>query len=102
MAEILNLRHRRYIRYTVGRGPKLRPFEFDGTVVAEAQDDDYRAAIYRTKGGKYVTEFLVRTNDKSKADVHETLDAAVGWFKPGWLTIELLKILGRWEPEFIE
>jgi hypothetical protein len=37
-----------------------------------------------------------------KAAAFDSLDDAVAWFRPGGFTAELLKKLGRWEPEFIE
>jgi hypothetical protein len=37
-----------------------------------------------------------------KAAVYEDLDSAITFFRPGRLTNELLKKLGRWDPEFIE
>ncbi len=37
-----------------------------------------------------------------KAQAFETLDEALAWFRPGTLTTELLRHLGRMEPEFIE
>ena len=37
-----------------------------------------------------------------KAAVFDSLEAALGWFRPGRLTTELIRKLGRWDPEFIE
>jgi hypothetical protein len=42
------------------------------------------------------------TLPSGKAAVFDSLDDALGWFRPGKLTNELLKKLGRWDPEFIE
>jgi hypothetical protein len=105
--------------YTLSRGPNLRPFQFEGELIAEAEKDaidrngrrnergpvSHRAAIYRTRKGTFVTEFstLDHTGARTgKADVFSNLDEACDWFRPGPLTTELLKRLGRWEPEVIE
>lgn len=37
-----------------------------------------------------------------KAQAFETLDEALKWFRPGPLTTNLLKMLGRMDPEFID
>ncbi len=37
-----------------------------------------------------------------KAQAFETLDEAIGWFRPGRLTTELLRLLGRMDPEIID
>ena len=97
--KVKNLRNR---RYTISRGSTFRPFQFDGVVLAEAEIPKYRAAIYRTMGGKFVTEFLVIGTERSKAEVHGDIEAACAWFKPGTLTTKLLTILGRWNPEIIK
>lgn len=104
--------------YVLPRGSDVRPLQFEGEVVAEVERDgsergptprsfvtSYRAAIYKTRGGKFVTEFssVNNTGDRTgKADVFGTLDEACEWFRPGPLTTELLKKLRRWEPEVIE
>ncbi len=42
------------------------------------------------------------TKSNRKAQAFDTLDEAIAWFRPGYLTTELLKLLGRVDPEFIE
>jgi hypothetical protein len=97
--------------FTLSRGPDMRPLQFEGEIIAEAEKDSgkgsaaYRAAIYRTRGGKFVSEFSTvdaACTRSGKADVFGTLDEACDWFRPGPLTTELLKRLGRWGPEIIE
>lgn len=105
--------------YTLSRGPNLRPFQFEGKLIAEAERDatdrngrrnergpvSHRAAVYRTRGGTFVTEFssLDHAGERAgKAAVFGSLDEASDWFRPGPLTTELLKKLGRWGPEIIE
>jgi len=105
--------------YTLSRGPDVRPLQFEGEIIAEVEKDtadrsgyrnalgpvSYRAAVYRTRGGKFVTEFSSADHTGArtgKADVFGTLDEACDWFRPGPLTTELLKKLGRWGPEIIE
>ena len=41
-------------------------------------------------------------NESCKVDVFDNLDGAINWFRPGRLTVQLLKQLGRWGPEIIE
>lgn len=97
-------------RFTLSRGPDERPLEFDGEVLAEAEavtgkDNVLRAAIYRTKGAQFVSEFSRRdesANLTGKTAVFETLDEAVRWFRPGKLTVSLLKQLGRWEAHHLD
>ena len=91
------------------------PLQFEGTIVAEVQKLNakanglgvvHRAAIYKTRGGKFVSEFSTdecgNGERTGKADVFGTLDEACDWFRPGSLTTELLKKLDRWQPEIIE
>ena len=105
--------------YTLSRGPDVRPLQFEGELIAEAEKEatdrngrrnergpvNHRAAIYRTRGGRFVTEFssVDHTGERTgKADVFGTVDEACDWFRPGPLTTELLKKLGRWGPEIVE
>jgi hypothetical protein len=102
--------------YTLPRGENVRAIRFDGEVIGAVEDKGaggmYRAAIYTTRGGKFVTEFSSlltactvngqKPERDGKAEVFDTLDAACDWFRPGRLTTELMKQLGRWEPETIE
>lgn len=113
-------------RFTVERDAAL-PLEFDGVVLGEAEEGDgggpitvdtlvaTRAAIYRTKGGKFVSEFArwtvrpvvswgKRRPPKlfNKADVFPTLEAALGFFRPGRLTNALFSELGVRRTEFID
>lgn len=98
-------------RFTLSRGPDERPLQFDGEVLAEVETPAggaggvLRAAIYRTKSGQHVAEFSRQTEGSEragKAAVFETLDEAVAWFRPGKLTVLLLKQLGRWQPESLD
>lgn len=108
-----------YGTYTLPRGPNMRPLQFEGELIAEAEKDatdrngrrnergpvNHRAAIYKTRKGTFVTEFSTgnHTGERTgKADVFGSLDEACDWFRPGPLTTELLKKLGRWGPEIIE
>jgi hypothetical protein len=114
-----------------------RPFAFSGFCLAEAAmpgrflDGVYRAAVYKTVGGKFITRLskhddqvvaammgmspnvtfadLIdedapadkpkeRTGVFAKAGVFDTLDAALGWFRPGRLTDSIRKQLGLDEP----
>jgi hypothetical protein len=83
--------------------------QFDGTVVAHAEAATgnsrvLRAAIYRAKDGRYVSEFSRRGNESDstgKAVVFDSLDDALAWFRPGKLTTALRKQLGRWEIELL-
>jgi hypothetical protein len=97
-------------RFTLSRGADERPLQFDGEVVAESESTSgrtvtLRAAVYRTKSEQYVSEFSRRDESSDvdgKAAVFETLDEALAWFRPGKLTVALLKQLGRWEPEILD
>jgi len=91
--------------YTLPRGADQRPLQFEGAVIAEAEAvtgraNVLRAAIYRAQDGRYVSEFSRRVNESivtGNAAVFQTLDDALGWFRPGKLTVALRKQLGRWE-----
>jgi hypothetical protein len=100
-----------------------RPLEFEGRVLAEVTESSHdgavilRAAIYQTKGGKYVDE-LTRFEAEpgvdygetkppylfAKAEVFDSQDIAAMWFrtKGGRLTQRLMQQLGDVESEFIE
>lgn len=105
--------------FTLPRGPNMRPLQFEGELIAEAEKEatdrngrrnergpvSHRAAIYRTRKGTLVTEFSTvdHTGKRTgKADVFGSLDEACDWFRRGPLTTELLKKLDRWGPEIIE
>jgi hypothetical protein len=51
-------------------------------------------------------EEVAQPNDvappSGKAAVFDSLESALAWFRPGRLTTELLKKLGKWGPEIIE
>jgi hypothetical protein len=98
------------------------PLQFKGEEIAAVErnrDNDgelitiiSRAAIYRTQGGSFVSEFTmvdVKDSDgidvpfKAKVESFATLEAAAGWFRPGQLTRQLLKeIENLVEPELID
>jgi hypothetical protein len=111
-----------YSRVKLNRD-RNRPLEFDGRVLAEVNEASHdgqvmlRAAIYETKGGKFVdelTRFEVEVgvdygNTKppylfSKAEVFDSRDIAAMWFrtKGGRLTQQLMEQLGDVDSEFIE
>jgi hypothetical protein len=91
--------------FTLSRGPHERPLQFRGAALAEAESSGLRAAVYQTNGGSYVVEFAKHGNQStgsSKVAVFENLDDGLAWFRPGKLTTELRKQLGRWEAEVLE
>ena len=115
-----------YERFTVNRDDDV-PLEFDGEILAVVEEGEggadvtndtlvrTRAAIYRTKGGKFIAEFSRYVGRQvaswgrrgppklfDKAGVFNTLDEAVGFFRPGRLTNALLEDLGVKKTEFIE
>jgi hypothetical protein len=99
-----------------------RPLEFDGRVLAEVNELTHegavmlRAAIYETKGGKYIDE-LTRYEVEpgvdyggakppylfAKAEVFDSRDIAAMWFrtKGGRLTQRLMEQLGDVDSEFV-
>lgn len=118
-----------YLQYTVSRGENIRPLQFEADLLGAVETGHgpqssatYRAAIYKTRGGKYVAEFStakilyavdtvhtpvserkpISVERDGKAEVFDSLDAACDWFRPGPLTTRLLKNLGKWGPEIIE
>jgi hypothetical protein len=83
------------------------------------------AAVYQTRGGKYITALSKRfavdpsltaivnalgavegqagpDSGYNKAEVHDTFEAAMAWFRPGRLTDEIRKQLGLDQPVRIE
>lgn len=104
-----------------------RPLEFDGVELAKVEEVGQapkivgastitRAALYQTRGGKFVTEFtrfetgpvilnprVPRSVFFAKAGVFDSKDVAVQWFrKGGRFTLRLLEQLGELGSEFIE
>lgn len=102
-----------------------RPISFSGQTLAKvfaptpALGWSITAALYRTRGGKFVAAlskangFLTvidalqdpeqsRGGEFNKAQVFDNFDDAVAWFRPGRLTDALRKQLGLDEPERIE
>jgi hypothetical protein len=100
-----------------------RPLEFDGRLLAEVNEPAHggavmlRAAIYETRGGKFVNELTrfevepgVDYGDAkppylfAKAEVFDSRDIAAMWFrtKGGRLTERLMQQLGDVESEFID
>ena len=83
-----------------------RPLEFDGWQVAVAEFQDTieklaRAAVYRTVGGKFVSEYSKSHRftdgekswwqiERAKVAYFDTLEDAAEWFRPGPITTALL------------
>jgi hypothetical protein len=99
---------------------KAQPFEFAGVRLAHASDRGFGGmlghvvvgAVYRTRGGKYITSlskssYLEMMNAEqasvyNKAEVHDTFEAAMDWFRPGRVTDEIRNQLGLDKPLRIE
>jgi hypothetical protein len=94
-----------------------------GLMQAMMMVETLEAALYKTRGGKFITSLsktrhqnafasMVGTNvedeagpDKSgyyKAGVHDTFESAMEWFRPGRLTDEIRRQLGLDQPVRIE
>jgi hypothetical protein len=102
-----------------------RPISFAGEMLAKVSMKanitgwSISAALYKTRGGKFVAA-LSKVNDYiatlqmiqdpetapsgefNKAQVFDSFDDAVAWFRPGRLTDALRKQLGLDEPERID
>jgi hypothetical protein len=95
-----------------------------GGLMANMMSDTLEGAVYRTRGGKFITS-LSKTRQMSlvanifatdveeeagpdssggyhKAAVHDTFEDAVKWFRPGRLTDEIRRQLGLDKPVRIE
>lgn len=102
-----------------------RPISFAAQTLAKVSMDggvtgwSISAALYKTRGGKFVAALskantfiaisqgiqdpeTARSGEFHKAQVFDTFDEAVSWFRPGRLTDALRKQLGLDEPERIE
>jgi hypothetical protein len=102
-----------------------RPISFAGQTMATVSSDTgllgwtIKAALYKTRGGKFVSALskanrlvaiaeglqdpqTAHSGEFNKAQVFDTFDEAVAWFRPGRLTDALRKKLGLDEPERIE
>jgi hypothetical protein len=102
-----------------------RPISFSGTTLAKVDMSggltgwSIVAALYKTRGGKFVASLskantyiaitqamedpeTAHSGEYNKAQVFDTFEAAVAWFRPGRLTDALRKQLGLDEPERIE
>jgi hypothetical protein len=111
-----------YQRFKLARD-RDRPLEFDGRVVAQVEESSFggqvlmRAAIYETRGGKFVAEMTRRETNPTvdygvtkrpylfaKATVFANLDLAAMSFRTqgGRLTERLLQQIGDVDSEFIE
>jgi hypothetical protein len=107
-----------------------RPLSFAGVRLAKASQsplgvDTLEAAVYRTRGGKFITTLAKRsaldalqsravmavesivsategklspTSGYNKAAVHDTFESAVAWFRPGRLTDAIREQLGVDKP----
>lgn len=108
------------------------PLSFAGVVLAKATRQAgsvilgqvLEAAVYRTRGGKFITSLSKKIASSSlaalaesfatveqqagpdsgynKAAVHDTFEAAMDWFKPGRLTDEIRRQLGLDQPMRVE
>ncbi len=101
--------------FTVYRGHKECPLQFDGEVLAEAQISGvaagYRAAVYKTRDGNFISEFSLISMPylpggdpamEGKVAVFNSLDAACAWFRSGPLPAKLMKQVGKWSPDLIK
>jgi hypothetical protein len=95
-----------------------RPIEFDGAEVAVAELDASgnrtRAAVYRTAGGKFISEYTKSGRfleggeykwevERAKVGSFDTLEEAAEWFRPGPITTMLLaKLQDQLKGERIE
>lgn len=102
-----------------------RPISFAGQTLAKVSTSggvsgwSISAALYKTRGGKFVAalskaniyvaaaeEFgdpeTAHSGEFNKAQVFDTFEGALAWFRPGRLTDALRKQLGLDEPERIE
>ncbi len=99
-----------------------RPLEFDGKALGRVEEASHdgavltRAALYVTRAGKFVAEFTrfetpgttLGANERrpmmfAKAQVFDSREIALTWFRPGGRIPKLLlEQLGELESEFIE
>lgn len=102
-----------------------RPISFAGQALAKVSMSagisgwSISAALYRTRGGKFVSALskanaivaaiqgledpeTAQSGEFHKAQVFDSFEEAVAWFRPGRLTDALRKQLGLDEPERIE
>lgn len=102
-----------------------RPISFSGHALAKVSMNggitgwSISAALYKTRGGKFVAALskanayvaiagglqdpeTAHSGEFNKAQVFDTFEGAVAWFRPGRLTDALRKQLGLDEPERIE
>jgi hypothetical protein len=99
-----------------------RPLEFDGKALGRVEEASHdgavltRAALYVTRAGKFIAEFTrfetpgttLGANERrpmmfAKAQVFDSREVALTWFRPGGrITKLLLEQLGELEPEFVE
>lgn len=90
-------------RRNEARSAFLRGYGFGNCEIDVTQED---AAVF-LKDLREVLDDAAHQNDEpvresSKVQAFETLDEAVKSFRPGYLTTELLRLLGRMDPEFID
>jgi hypothetical protein len=116
----------KYQRFKLAR-ENDRPLEFEGIELAKVAERSQstrtagaamvtRAALYRTRGGKFVSEFskfeaepmypnpsAPRPVEFAKVAVFDSQDVAMQWFRVGGrFTMKLWEQLGGQESEFIE
>lgn len=100
--------------FTLYSRRKVRALQFDGEILAEAQTfgvaAGYRAVIYKTRDGNFVSEFSLTSMPQltggdpetdGNAAMFDSLDAACAWFQSRHLSAKLLEQVGKWGPESI-
>ncbi len=101
--------------FTLYRGHKEHPLQFDGERLAEAQTYGvavgYHAAIYRTRDGQFISALSLISmpqltsgapERESEAAVFASLAAACAWFRSRRLTGRLLSQIASRCPDIIE
>jgi hypothetical protein len=111
----------KFRRFRVDRDDD-RPLEFDGKALGRVEEASHdgavvtRAALYGTRAGRFIAEFtrfetpgmtlganVRRPMLFAKAQVFDSREIAITWFRPGGrITKLLLEQLGALESEFIE
>ncbi len=101
--------------FTLYRGHKERPLQFEGELLAEAQTYGvavgYHAAVYRTRDGHFISALSLISmpqltsgapERESEAALFTSLAAACAWFRSRRLTGRLLSQIASRCPGIIE